>query len=257
MLRWFALVGTFLILCQTTASAQGVDPDLVKASLGRKAILERSDGASYQGTVRRVTATAVIIERSDGQLLKIPLSYIVRVRIVKAVQPPPVVTPPPAYGGGGPYGRYGVQGGYVQPNLVGNALKLQQTKEHYWSAVRLRNAGMALFITGTILTVIGGGLFAVPSDCYDSYYDSYCDDNYGAIIAGITLCTIGGLLDMIGIPLWIVGSVKSKVYWEQLKKLNAGQAVSDDGMPRRSPFPVVAGNSSPSRAFKLNYTFRF
>lgn len=94
-------------------------------------------------------------------------------------------------------------------------------------------------------------MFAIQ-EC-DGYY-GYCSMPDGAFIAGVTMCAIGGLLEMIGIPMWIVGAVKTRVYWDQMQKINAGQPVG--GLQVPPAFPHLANRPSGA-GFKLGYTFRY
>jgi len=65
---------------------------------------------------------------------------------------------------------------------------------------------------------------------------------------------IGALLELIGIPMWIVGAAKTRVYWDQMQKIKLGQPVG--GLKVPEAFPHLAQRRR-GKAFKLGYTFRY
>ncbi|MFH2009272.1 MAG: tetratricopeptide repeat protein [bacterium] len=245
-----------------------VDADIAKAAMGRNVALTLSDGRTVTGQISGVSSTAVVLVKADGLLVKFLLTHIRGLRVLLAATAPQPASPPttgggadapPVGGGGAPppiggtpaYGRYGVSSGYLGGGQPVNNAKLTETQENYWAAKRLRGAGAALTITGLVLELIGGSMFAIQ-EC-DGYY-GYCSMPDGAFIAGVTMCAIGGLLEMIGIPMWIVGAVKTRVYWDQMQKINAGQPVG--GLQVPPAFPHLANRPSGA-GFKLGYTFRY
>lgn len=233
------------------AEAQ-VDVDIAKAAMGKRVVLTLADGRTVSGTVRGVSAIAIILVKTDGLFVKYRLVNVRGLRLLttgvtRAPHPgapshvAPPATPPPSHPS-----RYGVRSGYLgggqQPtaNPPASSLKIRQYQESYWAAKRLRGAGIGLTIAGLVLDAIGGGMFAT--------------DDGEAWIAGIALCSIGGLATMIGIPMWIAGAVKTRVIWGELQRLRQGQPVGGLRVPEASPH---LARHRRGRVFKLGYTFRY
>jgi hypothetical protein len=95
------------------------------------------------------------------------------------------------------------------------------------SAMSMRNTGKGLTGAGIGLNVIGlvvymVGINKMAESTNDDYYSSYdnndSDDGVGMVLGGAVLMIAGDVMMAVGIPLWIVGGVRSGRYQRLLNQ---------------------------------------